>query len=175
VSKKTITLSSISTVFVVLIIALAVLLVSNYTKNFNSGINLEPEILDLKTNLKNDSGQDMVWLFDNATDINNVITGQNIASDVFENHIILGILGTTYPNSGYTFGLNYARVRGTDVNINYQVQKPTDDQAYLEVISYPQLFLKVNKDMLQIGTSLDFMFYNQTTKKQEIINQTITL
>ena len=175
-SKKTITLFSISTIVVVLVIASIVLLVGNYTKNFNSGINLDPKIIDTTTNITNHTLKDKVWVFAEPTDMENaIVSDKNLNDALAESYLVLGIIGTAQANSGYNISLNHVRLRGSRINISYRINTPQRDKTYADVIIYPQTFIKIAKDNLPIGVPLEFAFYNQTTKTEQIINKTLTL
>lgn len=174
--KTTITLFSISTIFAVLIIAIVILLIGNYTKNLNSGINLEPQVLENSIiNLNNNSAKDMVWVISEQQNIDtNIFKG--LDTTILTDQIILGVLGQAQPNAGYSLELNNIRLRGQRISINYQIFTDNNpDIIHAEVITYPKGFFTISKDKLPIGVPLEFVFYNQTAKTEIIINQIITL
>lgn len=173
-NKKTITLFSIPTLLIALVLAAVVLLVGNYVKNFNSGINLNPQVLEINTSIVNDTTNDKVWLALTADEFQKA-TKQNLTADTFTDHILLGITSIPQPNTGYGITLDNVRLRGTQVNINYHIYKPVKDMSYAEVITYPQLCFRIAKENLPIGTPLEFRFTNLTNKTHQIIQQTLTL
>ena len=166
---------------------MVILLIGNYTKNLNSGINLEPQIIDTYTCIDNHNiPEDKVWVFTSPENIKEIISQKfdNIKrfdNTIFDDYIILGILGINppdYPGYCYEMILNNVRIRGSQININYQTKY---NQINCEVLLQesapygPQSFFKISRDKLPVGIPLEFIFHNQTTKTKQIINQTITL
>jgi len=186
VKKTTITLFSISTIFAVLIIATVILLIGNYTKNLNSGINLEPQIMDFYTYIDNDTAKDKVWVITTPKDIKELALQKkngSIFNDyaILNDYIVLGILGIDQPKPSYNYQikLNSIWLRSSQVNINYQIISPKKDKDYEilleEVVCCPQVFFKIARDKLPVGIPLEFIFNNRTEKTEQIINQIITL
>jgi len=174
VNKKTITLFSIPTLLIVLALATVVLLIGNYVKNFNSGINLNPQVLEINTSIVNNTTNDKIWLALTANEFRET-TQQSLTTDTFADYILLGIVSIPQPNSGYEIALDNVRLRGTQVNINYHIHTPAKDRSYAEVITYPQLCFRIAKENLPVGTPLEFRFTNLTNKTHQIIQQTLTL
>lgn len=175
--KTTITLFSISTILAVLIIATAILLVGNYIKNLNSGINLEPQtIIPHGIYLDNQTNTDMVWVLTDSNEVDKDIF-KILDTNILSNQIVLAIKGQEKPTGGWELKLNSARLRGQRISISYQIAStttsPTD--AVITVITYPGGMFTISKDKLPVGVPLEFIFYNQTTKTEVIINKTITL
>ncbi len=171
--KTTITLFSISTIFAVLIIAVVILLIGNYTKNLNSGINLEFQTLQNNINLINQTESDMVWVLSDPSEVDKNIF-QDLDTTVLSSQIVFGILGQEQLTGGFELKLNNARLRGQQITINYHIQN-LDSDSVVQVIIYPEGMFTISKDKLPAGTPLEFVFYNQTTKDKIIINKTITL
>ena len=174
VKKTTITLFSISTIFAVLIIATAILLIGNYTKNLNSGINLEPQTLQSDIYLVNNTDTDMTWVLSDLGDIDKNLF-QDLDTTILTDQIVLGILGQAQPNANYSLKLDTVRLRGQRINISYQILTDDTSQISADVITYPKELFTVSKNKLPVGVPLEFVFYNQTTKTEVIINKTITL
>lgn len=157
VNKKNNTLSSITTIVIVMVIAIVVLLVGNYTKNLNSGVVLEYQLLDLTTQTANDSNTDEIEI------------------TTSKDNLILSIISTAQPNAGYSTELKKILYRGSDVNVSYSITQPEPDKMYADVITYPSLSIQLEKNSLPIGTPLNFNFYNLTTKTKQTIIYTIEI
>lgn len=177
VKKTTITLFSIPIIFAVLIIATIILLIGNYTKNLNSGINLEPQtMIPHSIYLDNQSSADMVWVLSDSNEVDKNIFNI-LDTTILSNQIVLAIKSQEKPTGGYKLKLNSVKLRGQRININYQINSiatnPTN--AVTTAITYPGGMFTISKDKLPVGVSLEFAFYNQATKTEIIINKTITL
>lgn len=172
--KKNFTLFSIATTIAVLVIAMIILLIGNYTKNLSSGIALTSQILEIKTLIPNDSETDKVWIITSASEFNEIVH-QNISKSLFDDYLILGIVSTAKPSAGYNIALDRIALRSTRINTSYRITQPEKDKVYADVITYPNLFLKISKNDLPVGVPLDFAFTNLTDRTTQIINQSLNL
>lgn len=174
VAKRSFTLFSITTTVVVLVIAIVILLIGNYIKNLGSGVALDYQPIQIDVRPQNDTDTDKVWVVTSRVEFEQA-TGQSASGVDFEKYLVLGIALRAQASSGYGISLKSLALRGNQVNTNYKVSQPRPGMGYSTVITYPTLFLKIDRATLPVGTPLDFAFTNLTTNTTQTINQTLTL
>lgn len=175
VNKNNSTLSSISIIVIVIVIAMIALLVGNYTKNSNSGIELEYRLLDLKPIETNEWPEDNIKIIDSISELGEITQASPDSSLLGGDSLIISIIGAAQPNAGYIMKLDRLAYRGNDINLQYSIDQPEADTSYIEIITSPSLFLQLDKNSLPIGTELNFNFINSTTKTRTTINYTIKI
>lgn len=163
------TSTSITTIAIVLIIALIILLIGNYTKNSNSGIALSYQPLNIITNVQNPSAQDKVAVIASAKEFND-FTKVKTPDINFNQNLILGIIAIGQPSNGYSLVTNKIFLRDNQINIDYAIKPPTKGQLLLTVVTYPTLLLQLDRANLPLGVLLNFRFNNLINHTDQTIN-----
>ena len=144
-NKKNTTLSSITTILIVMVIAVMILLIGNYTKNLNSGIALEYQYIE------------------------NPSTVSEIEITDFGNNLVINLPGIDESISGFGTDLKKILYRGSDINISYSITQQKPGHMYPHIIHRPFPSIQIEKNSLPIGIPLNFNFYNSTTKTKQTI------
>jgi len=131
--------------------------------------NLPFEVLTADSQITNETKQDKVYVFTNKKLIKQKIP--NILSFLdnfdFKSNIILGIVGPAEPSSGYHFKLFKLSKQKSTVRIEYQLLRPPADSVQLTTLTYPNLFLSVERKQLPAG-KIHFHFYNRSTHQKHV-------
>lgn len=148
------------------------ILISNYLKNKQAplAIPIASQTVEVANRLTNSGGIDKVYLIDSSPGLRQALKISTIIGFDPAAQVLLGVVTAAKPNAGYGIALEATTVRDNSVNIDYRVVPPEEGKMYAEVISYPKIFLAINRVDLPVFSPLNFVFTNLT----EGATQTIT-
>lgn len=163
-SASSATIISIATVVVVFMVGGGLILVNNYLKNkqLPPAIPVATQTIEVTSRLTNPGGIDKVYLIDSAANLKQAIKLSSITGFDPTNQLLLGVVAAAKPNAGYSITLEQTTTQNNLVKVDYKISPPEPDQAYAEVISYPKMFLVINRTDLPAYSPLNFAFTNLT-------------
>lgn len=157
---------------VVLIIAIVLLLIGNYVKNYKSGISLSYLPVEITFQKDNKVDEDLVVVATSNAELKN-FSQKTISNSTFNKYVVLGIIASSKPTAGYTIKVDQIYLRGSQVNVNYRIILPEKDQMVADVISYPNLLVKLEKAKLPTDVPVEFRFNNLSNLRTETVSKII--
>lgn len=162
---------------VVLIIAIVLLLIGNYAKNYKSGVSLSYQRIGLDLqNTPADIDNDLVLVANSNTELKKFAPeaiGETVSDNTFDNNILLGIT-TASTSTSYNIKIDKIYLRGTQVNINYRIYPPYKAGVVVQMaIHNPNILVKLEKTNLPTNVPVEFRFNNLSDLRTETINKII--
>jgi hypothetical protein len=157
---------------VVLIIAIVLLLIGNYVKNYKSGVALSYQPVELTFQKDNPTDKDLIVVATSNTELKN-FSQKTISSSTFNKYVVLGIIASAKPTAGYSIKIDKIYLRGSQVNVNYRIVPPEKGQVAADVISYPNLVIKLEKANLPTNVPVEFRFNNLSNLRTELVSKII--
>lgn len=157
---------------VVLIIAIVLLLIGNYVKNYKSGVPLIYQPAELTFQKENPTDKDLVIAATSVAELKN-FSQKTISSSTFNKYVVLGIIASAKPTAGYGIKIDKIYLRGSQVNINYRINSPAKDQIVADVISYPNSLIKLDETNLPTNVPIEFRFNNLSNLRTELVSKII--
>ena len=155
---------SIATVLVVFVVAIGLILINNYQKNKNTppASPLASQLIEVKARLTNPSGIDHPYVIDSASALKQDLKISTLKGFDPQTQVLVGLTTTAKSNTGYGAALEKTTSQNNRVNIDYKITQPDPDQVYADVITYPQLWVTIDRTDLPAYSPLNFVFTNLT-------------
>ncbi|MBN2585449.1 hypothetical protein JXA59_02270 [Patescibacteria group bacterium] len=168
ITKSTATIS-IATLVVVFVVAIGLILASNYRKNNAApkSVPIHATTIEVNSRLTNSQNIDKPYLIDSATGLKqelklNSLTGFDPISQVLAGVVTAG-------NSGVT--LDSTATINNQVLINYRTETPEAGQTPTELPH--QLFVTFDRVVLPNFSSVSFVFTNLTAGATQTISKSL--
>jgi len=157
---------------IVLIIAIVLLLVGNYIKNFHGGIALSYQPVELNFQKDNPADEDLIMVATSNTELKN-FSQKTVSSGTFSKYVVLGIIATAKPTTDFGIKVDKIYLRGSQVNVNYHINSPDKGQIASDVISYPNTLIKLERASLPTNVPIEFRFNNLSNLRTELVSKII--
>ena len=156
---------------VVLIIAIVLLLIGNYVKNYRSGTTLNYLPVELNFQKENQTNKDLVLIATSNLELKS-FSEKTVDDSIFDKYIVLGIIATSRPTSGYNIQIDKIYLRGSQVNVNYRINPP-NTLIETDEIRYPNTLIKLENTHLPANVPIEFRFNNLSDLHTELVSKII--
>lgn len=155
---------SIATLAVVFVTAIGLILINNYHKNQSlpKGTLIANTEVTVSARLTDSANIDKPYLIDSAASLKQQLKISSLTGFNPEDQVLAGVVLAGKPNAGYGVAIDSTATLNNQVLINYRVVQPEEDKSYSSVITYPKLFVALNRSDLPNLSPINFVFTNLT-------------
>jgi len=162
-TTKTTTIS-IATLVVVFAVAIALILVGNYQRNHSlaKSVPITNSEIAVSSRLTNSATIDKLYVIDSADSLKQELKLTSLNGFDPATQVLVGVVLTSKPNSGYSIALDSTATLNNKVLINYRANQPAEGASYTRGTTYPKLFITLNRTDLPNFSPVNFVFANLT-------------
>ena len=172
---KSTAIISIATLVVVFVAAIGLILFNNYRRNQSIPIStpiINAEVA-VSARLTNPATIDKPYLIDSAAGLKQQLKLSTLIGFNPDNQVLVGVVLAGQPTAGYSVVIDSTATRNNQVLINYRVTQPEEGQSHASIITYPQLFIALNRTDLPNFVPVHFVFTNLTDGATQTISKAL--